>query len=234
MSTDTTLLDVARAEYEQIQKKIDSIGEFKFRVRGWSLTLQTAVLAGLFTGKIPDGASTTVIYVALTLALVMVLGTIFIFHGLEQEQEFISKGLRDRAFILEKYIDSSVNPHDEWPARRLEAIKKQAREKLLTSPRIAATMQQAARTSYWDKIRHMFRLKLNSLYLIQYGLTIIGFIALGYLHLSRQRPEPEKNQSTTVINQVSVDRSVNVGIHKTKVVPVRVDVSKPKQEEEIQ
>src|ERR1700682_996379 len=76
-------------EYRLVQEKIDKIGEFQFKVKGWSATLLGAVLYG--------GAVTSRIFPALFSALVVAV----VFHISEKRQRLLSKRLGRRAMAIE-------------------------------------------------------------------------------------------------------------------------------------
>src|SRR5437762_3281484 len=76
-------------EYKLIQSKIDNIGEFQFKVKGWSVTVLGAALFG--------GAATSRFGTALFCAFVVAV----LFHLSERRQRSLSKRLGRRALAIE-------------------------------------------------------------------------------------------------------------------------------------
>jgi len=94
MDDHTALLE----EYKLVQSKLDSIGGFKFHVRGWSVTIISAlVLAALTQSSSSHYARMFLVGLAFTLVI--------FFHSLEEEQESVSRALRQRALRLDREID---------------------------------------------------------------------------------------------------------------------------------
>src|SRR5437868_10541027 len=81
-------------EYTLIQNKIDKIGEFQFKVKGWSATLLGAFVYGGFKTS------------HLTVALLGGLGIAFVFHITEKRQRALSKALGEGALELERAFRS--------------------------------------------------------------------------------------------------------------------------------
>lgn len=167
-SDSPSLQSVLREEYALIQAKIDHVGEFKFRVRGWSLTLQTAMWGALFTGK----TAIPVTYLGLATLLFTMLGVVFLFHFLEQEQESISRALRQRAGYLEKTLDQLTVTRG-WPEERKRLSLQHSLDEIESTPRIAATMRNAARAGFLANVRSMRRANVYAFYMMQYALTLI-------------------------------------------------------------
>lgn len=80
-------------EYKLLQSKIDKIGEDRFKVRTWSVTLTMGLLLG---AKI----SSTLSPAALSFAFL----TVIMFHLVEHKQRGLGRKLGDRALKLEALI----------------------------------------------------------------------------------------------------------------------------------
>jgi len=91
--------DSLKEEYKIIQEKIDKIGDFKFKIRGWYISIQSAVIVALATGKIEMPI----------LIILLMISIILLFQLLEKEQEEISRALGERAKIVEKMIIGIVS-----------------------------------------------------------------------------------------------------------------------------
>jgi hypothetical protein len=191
-----------RAEFDLIQRKIDHIGEFENRVRGWSLTLQTAIIAALFSGKLPEMASG---YVTVLLGL-PAIGVIFLFHYLEQRQRILSRALGRRAIAIERALDQLIVERD-WSARKRQTMMKLAMEDLDGTPRIAVTMALASRQGLFFTVKGMLPFRLNFFYYFEYALTLM---ALGALCFLRPAHTPEHSLTPAVpvssVYQINVDQ----------------------------
>jgi len=121
-------LDLLRKEYEIIQSKIDKIGEFKFKIRGWSITVLSAALAGLISQKMSS------IYWGITFLIPVS------FHYLEYEQEILSNALGRRAKNIE-YLFFLLQRNDG--SKKIGIQLKNAVRTLESTPRIAAAMGNA-------------------------------------------------------------------------------------------
>lgn len=117
-----------KKEYEIIQSKIDKIGESKLKIRGWSLTFLTAAIAGLISKE-----SGSVLWVASSLIPIS-------FHGLEYEQEILSRALGKRAKNIE-YLFFLLQHNDN--SRRSKIQLKKALQVVISTPRIASEMGNA-------------------------------------------------------------------------------------------
>lgn len=101
-------------EFRLIQDKLDHIGDFRFRVRGWVITLVTALFTAGLTREIP--------WHVYLLAELPVLG----FHFMERAQSIWQSVLVTRASILEEHLRS----HAEWPAPGIVAGFRERRRRL--------------------------------------------------------------------------------------------------------
>lgn len=90
--TEKFLFDL-QEEYKIIQNKIDKIGEFRFKIRGWSITVLSAAIAGMIASN-----DIAVFYWVLCFLLP------FSFRYLEYEQEVLSSALGKRAITIEYFM----------------------------------------------------------------------------------------------------------------------------------
>jgi uncharacterized membrane protein len=79
-------------EYRLVQEKIDKIGEFRFIVRGWAVTLATAIVGAAEIAKLHPGSM---------LLAIIALG---VFAAVERQQERVGDTLGRRARHLETYL----------------------------------------------------------------------------------------------------------------------------------
>ncbi|WNM58752.1 hypothetical protein [Candidatus Nitrospira allomarina] len=84
-------------EYKILQDKLDKIGDFRFKVRGWTITVISAVVTGGFIGNM------TPFFLILPLLLV------FIFQLLEKNQDIWQEAFSKRVFRLERQISRKPN-----------------------------------------------------------------------------------------------------------------------------
>jgi|JI7StandDraft_1071085.scaffolds.fasta_scaffold68160_1 hypothetical protein len=87
------LVESLQSEYGIIQTKIDNIGNFKFVVRGWLITIYSAFVFGVFSDLIPG-------QLCLWLGCLIIL----VFHFLEREQIINQNKLSDRSKLIESSI----------------------------------------------------------------------------------------------------------------------------------
>jgi hypothetical protein len=142
-------------EYRIIQDKLDKIGEFKFKIRGWSITIQSALFVAIFTQKL----SSTLPPIFLLLFIPL------IFHCLEQQQEHIGKALTDRALELEKAIDRLTFERHE-SARKKINLDSNIINRVYGAPRIGVSIRHRKRKFF----SNMIIFKENFLYHFQYVL----------------------------------------------------------------
>jgi hypothetical protein len=95
MTREARAFDLRWAEYKVIQDKIDRIGDFRFRLRGWIVTLVAAAAGGAFSGKLQSP--------------VFLIGcvAIFAFQRLESTQSRWERALGNRAATIEKELNHS-------------------------------------------------------------------------------------------------------------------------------
>lgn len=147
-------------EYNLIQSKIDGIGEFKFKVRGWLITILSAILATLITDKIPHPFYYFIFIIPL------------IFHLLEREQAEIQSVLSERARDLEKVITIFRFPK-EMSQKKLNVLQRTLLNDIESSPRVAILLHNGARRNIFQLIRGMLNFNTNKLYHILYVLIFV-------------------------------------------------------------
>jgi hypothetical protein len=104
-------------EYKLVQDKIDKIGAFRFRLRGWLITLIAAVATAAFSAQLS------------WIVFVVGLLTIAAFHVMESQQERWVIALASRASLLEKELQSEYGAPKTAQALRTARIV--ANQKLL-------------------------------------------------------------------------------------------------------
>lgn len=158
----TTFLE----EYKVIQSKIDKIGEFKFRIKGWSITLVIGLIASVYANKV----SADILLVALFLP--------FPFQCLEIEQDQYTIALGNRAMLLEKIMDRLTFVRDE-SINKKNAIDIKALAAVQGSPRTAVTLRNTSRQPFSNFLHTKLPLKSHLFYYFQY-LFIIASELLYY------------------------------------------------------
>jgi hypothetical protein len=177
------LEEVLKSEFDLIQTKLDNIGEFKFRVKGWSVTLLTGIIVALFSGKVTDAVSG---YQVLVLGA-PILSIIFLFQWLEQQQDKVASGLAKRAVVVERALEVLTIPRADDDRKR-QAISRGVFKRLALVPRVAITMRLAAQGS---QFKGMFHWRTNLFYHIQYFLAISLVFWIFYMgpKTSQQAPD---------------------------------------------
>ena len=128
-------------EYKLLQSKIDKIGEDRFKVRTWSVTLTMGLLLGAKISSVLSPA-------ALSFAFL----TVIMFHLVEHKQRGLGKKLGDRALKLEALIRN-----------RAQEATSESGVSQEYSPKIAVTLRSRTSAEYkrnisWGRIlqrRHL-------------------------------------------------------------------------------
>ena len=151
-------------EYKLIQEKIDKIGEFQFKVKGWSATLLGAFVYGGFKTS------------QLGIALVGGLGIAFLFHITEKRQRAFSKALGERALELERAFQSFPPVSN---SRLWDAVV-QRTPQMRHTPAVARALARTGLSGWW--VTHSNEV----FYWLQYALLMT--LLFGYLtNFSLQR-----------------------------------------------
>jgi hypothetical protein len=155
--------DLLKKEYEIIQSKIDKIGESKLKIRGWSITVLSAAIAGLLNKDMN-------ILFWLISALIPIS-----FHYLEYEQELLSISLYARAKNIE-YFFYQLQQNDN--SRRSNIQLNKADKDLKSTPRLAAVLLKAKP----KEINYILLLKIenNLFFYFQVVLIILLYICKNY------------------------------------------------------
>ena len=90
-TTPSLQMTVAWDEYKILQDKIDRIGDFKFKIKGWSATLVFGFSLGAFTKHIPPAGYAPAVLMLCGLAL------------LEYRQNVWERAFTERCISLETY-----------------------------------------------------------------------------------------------------------------------------------
>jgi len=150
-------------EYKIIQSKIDKIGEFKFKVKGWSITLVVGLIASIYANKVGYNLFPVILAIPL------------LFQILEHEQDEYSTALGNRAMALEKIIDRLSFTRDETD-RKKQSLDMNALNNIQGAPRIAVILRNNSRLSFLNMLRKKIPVKSNFFYYFQYLLIIISYI----------------------------------------------------------
>ncbi|MFC1818432.1 hypothetical protein ACFL0B_04970 [Thermodesulfobacteriota bacterium] len=145
----TDLINGLYEEYRILQNKIDKIADFGLKVRGWCITLQSALIVAVVSGKFfADNSLLIVILMFLIVAL---------FQFLEQEQIETRKILSQRARKVEYAIDRLVVDRHE-SSKKKEATISDALKSLKGTPRTAIDLSNYGRKrtikADWSVIHH--------------------------------------------------------------------------------
>ena len=83
-------------EYKILQDKLDKIGEFRFKMKGWTITLFSGFVLGSFVSPLPK--------ISFLFAFVIVA----LFHYFERYQSIWHKVYSNRIFDLENHLRKST------------------------------------------------------------------------------------------------------------------------------
>ncbi len=192
------LRNILFEEYKIIQSKIDKIGEFQFKVKGWAITLETALILSLISGKLPHPVS----YWLFPLMLVVLL----VFQFLEQEQRETHKGLAARAFLLERAIDRLSFARDESEKKK-RILDRSAMRDLKGVPRIAVTARSYSRNRTINSLKNMFKFRVHVFYYSQYLVIILAFLffsLFGGVNKGVSNQEIETTKEAVTANQSDI------------------------------
>ena len=195
---DDELQNILFEEYKIIQSKIDKIGEFQFKVRGWAITLETALLLSLFSSKLPH----PITYWLFPLMFIVLL----VFQFLEQEQRETRRGLAARAFLLERAIDRLSFPRDENETKK-RILDRNALRDLKGAPRIAVTARSYSRNRTINSLKNMFKFRIHIFYYSQYLviiLTLFFFSLFGGFNKGVSNKEIETTKETVSLNKSDI------------------------------
>jgi hypothetical protein len=168
-------------EYRIVQNKIDKIADFELKVRGWCITLESAIIISLMSGKI--------VFLSSFHVIALMLFIILVFQFLEQEQLETKKILSKRALIIEQAIDRLLVARDESDLKK-KSINKNVFKLLKGSPRTAIDLKNFGRNRTLRSLKSMFSWKNHIFYYAQYcaiiTLTILSLI--GYWNVDSKNP----------------------------------------------
>jgi hypothetical protein len=181
-------------EYNLIQSKIDGIGEFKFKVRGWLITILSAILATLITDKIPHPFDYFIFIIPL------------IFHLLEREQTEIQGILSDRARRLEKAITLFKFPKS-MSQNKLQVLQQIVLNDIESSPRIAVLLHNGARRNIFHLFRGMLNFNTNKLYHILYGSIFVILVVKYFQPI--EKIDVNLGNSNIEIDRKNIDVTIN-------------------------
>jgi hypothetical protein len=155
ISVTETLEGAIAKEIELVQGKIDSIGEFQFKIRAWSITATSGVVIIGLSHKVTPEALFINILAALT------------FWSLEVQQRAVRMNLSERAVALENSLAKFFNGVLSRSIARKAALKN-----LLSVPGIARTCQKRRR------LTETLRFREDLLYYLQILLCMILYVVL--------------------------------------------------------
>lgn len=140
--TKNLLINNLQKEYAIIQNKIDKIADFEFKVKGWCVTLSTAILISIFTDKIKP----QYIYYILSFTFFLTL----LFHYIEQQQVQNKKILSRRAVTVETalnrliYINETFSERYNDKEKRNKEVERRdlnALKAVISTPRLGKLMR---------------------------------------------------------------------------------------------
>jgi hypothetical protein len=162
-------IDQLTSEYKIAQDKIDKIGAFRFTIRGWTVTLLTAVIVALASARILDH-----VLVAIVLALIALL--LFQFGTMEGRQNRLQELFEDRAYTIEVEIRHLLRRMRGSPYPAIPIV----------TPRIAFLVKEhSTSTETWLR-----RMGDRHFYWILAAVALISIFAVFFF-----RPKQESNST---------------------------------------
>ncbi len=182
------LIDGLFEEYRIVQNKIDKIADFELKVRGWCITLESAIVISLLSGKIEMASPFYII--------ILILFVILVFQFLEQEQLETKKILSKRALIVEQYIDRLIVDRDESDLKR-KTINSNVFKLLKGAPRTAISLRNSGRNRTIKSFKNMFIWKNHVFYYAQY-LVVITMLLSVFLGTVKVNTSTIKNNNSVI------------------------------------
>lgn len=97
---DDSVVELLMREYQILQEKIDKIGEFRFTIKGWALTLDTGTVLAAFATSLDR-----------CFAILLLLCVVLALWFLELRQIRLTEIFQNRAFRIEKAIMRRLTSH---------------------------------------------------------------------------------------------------------------------------
>lgn len=185
-------IDGLYEEYNLLQNKIDKIADFELKVRGWCITLESALIAGLISEKLSNGS---IYYVTCFLIFI-----ILVFQFLEQEQLETKKILSSRALDVEKAINRLIIDKPEESEKKRRAINEGVIKQLKGTPGTSIALRNNSRNRTKLAFQNMFTFKNHIFYYAQYML-IFAVIVIASIHFL-----DDMNVSKSTINQALTEK----------------------------
>lgn len=166
--TKSLLINNLQKEYGIIQNKIDKIADFEFKIKGWCITLTTAILLAIFSEKVVLPYNLCAFAFALFLT--------FLFHYIEQQQSNNKRALSSRALKVEKALNRLIfNAEKDGHGKRRR--DRQALIELKSTPRLGVEMRIGSQQKDLLELKDFKPNRNNILYYFQY-LTIISLLLI--------------------------------------------------------
>lgn len=184
-------------EYNLIQEKMDKIGEFKFKVRGWLITIMSAIFIGLVSNQIP------IVFAPFVFCL------LFIFHFQEREQLELQNSLGSRVLLIEMALGVLSGIKDLSDERQLKHARG-VLNRIESYPRIGIEMRKGATIPFKVFLQKMFDFNTNKVYYFLYSFSLIFCI----LAFCSTKSEQDKNKAITNENiQVIINQKLDTVNH---------------------
>jgi len=134
-------------EYSMLQNKIDKIGEFRFKIKNWAVTIMVAAVFGGLASNVPQ------------FYYLFILPVIFAFQNFENYQKRLLRSFSTRIQEIEESFnaDSGVNfGHPRISKVSIEAFKVKDGGKIVKKRAFKDRIQ-----SYWRKIVSKLKKLIN-------------------------------------------------------------------------
>lgn len=173
-------------EYKLLQGKVDNIGDFRFRIKSWAMTLLMGFVIGGFASKIP-----TIMYLTVLLPLMIM------FHIFDRNQSIwlgaFTQRLRKIELVLRKENKTSSRSKFFTKDRR--------------SPGVVSTVTQTINSK--RRFSRWFAMNIHDLFYFILYFVIIGNVLLYVFFPQNKTNEIKENVSNSIIiNQSSNESQV--------------------------
>jgi hypothetical protein len=173
-------------EYKLLQEKIDKIGDFRFRIKSWAMTLITGFIVGGFASDIP-----TILYL-------VGLPIICMFHIFDLNQSIWHTAFIQRLSRIEFLLRTKSKP--------VGSTKYFARER--KTPGVVAAITEAMKTSKSRRWNRWIVIPIHNLfYFVLYSVILATFI-YSQLSIRKDKSPSQDTFKTIIIEQDSEDKPV--------------------------
>ena len=172
-------------EYKLLQEKLDKIGDFRFRIKSWAMTLITGFIVGGFASNIPS-----------TIYLIGGLPIIAMFHMFDRNQSIWHDAFVRRLSRIEFLLrrESKAGKGDKYFSKHKK------------SPGVVFSITEAMKQSQTKRSLRWFVIPIHKLFYFVLYTVIFGTFLCSLLIDKNETTLSNKNMlNSVIINQSSND-----------------------------